>query len=174
MLGEGKQDKAEAMDRIVEIKSSESIGGALMLFTQTSRLVSKYIDAYFYHKNGLSFIKFLVLKTLASRNGVMTPSQIAEWTQTELHNITALVGRLKKEGSVVTKRSDIDRRSINIFLTDKGRMVIDQSMPVAEEIIAQLMSSVTEADAIKLSRVLKVLRDNAYDGLEKMSSDFRK
>ena len=171
MLGEGKQDKVDAMDRIVEIKSSETISGTLMLFTQTARLISKYIDAYFYHKSGLSFIKFLVLKTLASKNGVMTPSQIAEWTQTELHNITALVGRLKKEGFVVTRRSDIDRRSVNVFLTDKGRMVLDQSMPVAQEVIAQIMSSVTEADAIKLSRRLKVLRDNAYDGLENISRD---
>jgi len=157
------------MTRITEIPHRETIGRTLMLLTQTARLISKYIDAYFYKKAGLSFTKFLVLKTFASQNRVMTPTQIARWTQTELHNVTTLVARLKKEDLVSTGRSDIDKRNINVYLTDKGRMVLNRAMPVARELIDRIMSSITETDAIKLGQMVEVLRDNTYSGLERIT-----
>ena len=97
------------IDRIREINHSESIGKSLMLLTQTCRLVEKYIDAYFYRKIRLSFIEFMALKFLNSNNGVMIPSEMAEWTQTERHNITTLVRRLMKDGLVYTSPSDSDK-----------------------------------------------------------------
>jgi len=159
------------MARITEIPHSEIIGRTLMLLTQTARLISKYIDAYFYKKAGLSFTQFMTLKILASQNGVMTPTQIAEWTQTELHNITTLVARLKKESLIYTQRSDIDKRNVNVYLTDKGRMVLSKVMPVARELIDQIMSSITEADAAKLTQMIEILRDNAYSRLESIARD---
>ena len=160
------------MARITEIPHSELIGRTLMLLTQTSRLISKYIDAYFYRKAGLSCTQFMALKILDSQDGVMTPTQIAEWTQTELHNITTLVARLKKEELVSTKRSDIDKRNVNVYLTDKGRIVLSKAIPVARELIDQIMSSITKADALKFSQTLEILRGNAYGGLEAIAREY--
>ena len=159
------------MARITEIPHSESIGRALMLLTQTARLISKYMDAYFYKEARFSFIKFLVLTVLASRNGVMTPTQIAEWTQTERHNVTTLVARLMKEGLVYTERSDVDKRNVNVSLTDKGRKVLSKAMPVARELINHIMSSITDTDASNLTQTLETLRDNTYSGLESIARD---
>jgi DNA-binding MarR family transcriptional regulator len=136
---------------------------------ETSRLVNKYIDAYFYRKARFSFIKFMVLKVLATKNGVMTPTEIAEWTQTERHNITTLIRRLMKEDLVLTKPSDKDRRSTEVILTDKGQEKLKEVMPVANELIDQIMSSFTEADAEKFSQMLELLRGNAYDGLDSIT-----
>lgn len=159
------------MARIPEIQHGETIGRALMLLTQTTRIINKYVDAYFYKKAPISFTKFMALRILASRNGVMTQTQMAEWTQTELHNITALVARLKKEDLVTTERSNIDKRSVNVLLTDKGRIVLNQATPVGRELIDQIMASITETDALKLSQMLEVLRNNAYGGLENIARD---
>ncbi len=159
------------MDRVTEIHYDDTIGRSLMLLTQTSRLIDKYMDAYFYKKAHLSFSQFLVIKTLAAKNGEMTPTQLAEWTQTELHNITTFVARLKKQGLVSTERSATDQRSLNVLLTEQGWLVLKQAMPVAKEIIDQIMSSISEPDASKLSKILEVLRDNAYDGLESINRD---
>jgi len=133
--------------------------------------MSKYINAYFFRKNGLSFVKFLVLKTLAGTDEVMTPSRLAESTQTEIHNITTLIARLKKDGLVTTGRSETDKRSVHIFITDEGRIVLNQSMTAAQEIISQVMSSVSEADAVKFSQILDVLWDNTSSGIEKLSGN---
>ena len=159
------------MARITEIPHSESIGKTLMLLTQTARLINKYIEAYFYQKAPISFTKFMVLKTLASQNGVMTPTGIAEWTQTERHNITTLVARLKKDGFVSTDRSEIDKRKVNVILTDKGQIALNQAMPVAREFTEKIMSSISQNDAVKLTRMIEILRDNAYSGLESISKD---
>ena len=44
-------------------------------------------------------------------------------------------------------------------------------MPVAKEVIDQIMSSFTETDAEKFSQMLEVLRDNAYRGLASIARD---
>ncbi|MFC1972634.1 MarR family winged helix-turn-helix transcriptional regulator [Chloroflexota bacterium] len=157
------------MARIPEIQHGETIGRTLMQLTQTTRVINKYVDTYFYKKAPISFTKFMALRILASRNGVMTQTELADWTQTVLHNITTLVARLKEEGLVSTKRSNKDKRSVKVFLTEKGRTVLKQATPVGRELIDQIMSSITEDDALKLSQMLEILRDNAYDGLESIT-----
>jgi DNA-binding MarR family transcriptional regulator len=157
------------ISRRAVIYHNDVIERTLMLMTQTFRLVNKYIDAYFYKKAHLSLIKFLVFKILASEKEGMTPSQLAEWTQTELHNITTLVARLKRDGFVSTERNNVDKRSVNVILTDKGRKTLEDSIPVAREIIRHIMSSITEPEAIKCSQILEVLKDNAYKGLRNIS-----
>jgi len=128
--------------------------------------VKKYADAYLYKKPRLSIIKFMVLRILAANGERMTPSEIAEWTLRERHNITTLVNRLEKDGLVRAERNDKDRRFVNIILTDKGRKVLTQATPVAWDIVNQVMLSIGEGDALLLEKALGVLRRNAHDGLE--------
>ena len=151
---------------MINVDHEDTILRTFILFVQTAREVLKYTDAYLYREVHLSTIKLIVLRVLASNNGVMTPSEIAEWTQTERHNITELVNRMKREGLVTAERNNRDRRFVNITLTDKGREVLGQTMPVAREIVNQVMSSTTESDAILLEKLLRVLRQNAQGRLE--------
>ena len=137
-----------------------------ILFVQTARAVLKYADAHLYRKVHLSTIKLIVLRVLASNNGVMTPSEVAEWTQTERHNITALVDRMRRDGLVTTERNSSDKRLVNVTLTDKGRDVLSRAMLVATEVVNQVMLSISEDDAALLEKPLRLLRQNAHDGLE--------
>jgi DNA-binding MarR family transcriptional regulator len=72
---------------------------------------------------------------------------------------------MTREGFVFTEPSERDRRSINVVLKDKGRDSLGKAMPVATELIKQIMSPFTEADALRLSKMLGALRDNAYSRL---------
>jgi len=157
---------ANRVRTLIDVDHEDTILRTFILFVQTAREVLKYTDAYLYRKAGLSAIKLIVLRILVSNNGIMTPSEIAEWTQTERHNITELVNRMKREGLVTAERNNRDKRFVNITLTDKGREVLGQAMPVAREIVNQVMSSTTEGDAILLEKLLRVLRQNAQDRLE--------
>jgi len=96
----------------------------------------------------------------------MKPSELAEWTQTERHNITALVERMKQDGLITTERNSNDKRLLDVILTDNGRDVLSQAMPVAREITNHIMSSLTEADTALLEETLRLLRQNAHSGLE--------
>jgi DNA-binding MarR family transcriptional regulator len=155
--------------RIIDIVSDDTILRTFVLFIQTARAVQKYADTYLYTKARFSVVKLIVLQALAINNGVMKPSEIAEWTQTERHNITALVDRLRREGLIKIERKTSDKRTVNIIMTEKGREILSQVMPVAQEVIDQVMLSIAEGDAVLLEKLLKVLRQNAVRGLEQLA-----
>ena len=140
-----------------------------ILFVQTAHAVLKHADAYFYRKARFSVIKYIVLQVLAINGGTMAPSEIAEWTLRERHNITTLVDRLKKDGLVRTERKNRDKRFVNVTLTAKGWKVLKQTTPVAREIVNQVMLSVGKGDAALLEKSLRVLRRNVHAGLEHLA-----
>jgi len=128
-------------------------------------VVLKYANSHFYRKEGLSVIKVIVLQVLAANGGTMTPSDIARWTFRERHNITTLVDRLKRDELVSVERNNRDKRFVNVSLTAKGRKVLKHAMPVAREIVNRVMLSISEGDTIPLEKSLRILRQNAHDGL---------
>ena len=111
----------KGVDRLIDVEHEDAVLRTFILFVQTARLVLKYADTHLYRKTRLSTIKLIVLRTLASNNGVMRPSEIAEWTQTERHNITTLIDRLKRAGLVRVERNNRDKRFVSVSLTAKGR-----------------------------------------------------
>jgi len=156
----------QEVDRLtIDVDHEDAVLRTFILFVQTARAVLKYADAHLYRKARLSIIKLIVLRALASNNGVMIPSEIAEWTQTERHNITALINRMRQDGLVTAERNSSNKRLVNITLTDKGREALNRVMPVAKEIVDHVMLSIDEGDAALLEKHLRTLRQNAYDGL---------
>jgi len=150
---------------LVDIYHDDTVLRTFILFVQTARSVLKYSDAHLYRKANLSTIRLIALQVLASNEGGMTPSKLAEWTQTERNNITTLVHRMKKDGLIKAERNNSNKRVVNITLTDKGRETISQAIPVAREVVDQVMLSITGGDAVLLEKLLRTLRKNAYDAL---------
>ncbi|MFC1977680.1 MarR family winged helix-turn-helix transcriptional regulator [Chloroflexota bacterium] len=163
-----KKSPMQASD-MIEVNHDDVILRTFILFVQTARTILKYADTHLYGNVRLSVIKFMVLRVLASHNRSMKPSEIAEWTQTERHNITALIKRMKKEGLVEAKRDGSDRRYVNVTLTGKGQEVLSSATPAAREVIDDVMSSISEGDAVLLEKLLKVLRQNTHDGLAQVA-----
>jgi len=151
---------------LIDVDHEDTITRSFILLVQTAYAILKYADAHLYKKARLSISKLIVMRALATNKGVMTPSELAKWTQTERHNITTLIERMKRDGLIKTERNPRDRRFVNVSLTDKGRKVLMQAMLVAREIVDQVMSSIGEDDALLLEKSLRVLRQNAHQGLE--------
>ncbi len=153
----------------IDVDHEDTVLRTFILFVQTARAVLKYTDADLYRKARLSIIKLIVLRALASNNGVMTPSEIAEWTHTERHNITALIGRMRQDGLVTAERNSSDKRLANVTLTDKGWEALNRAIPVAKEIVDRVMLSIDEGDVALLEKYLQTLRQNAHQGLEHLA-----
>ena len=151
---------------MIDVDHDDTILRTFILLVQTARTVLKYSDTHLYRKARLSTIKLIALRVLAANNGVMKPSEIAEWTQTERHNITALIEHMKQDGLVTAERNSSDKRLVNVNLTNKGRNILHEAMPVAKEVVDQVMLSITEGDAVLLEKLLRILRQNAHHGLE--------
>lgn len=154
----------------INVELDDIILRTFIVFVQTANSVRKYGDANFYGKTRLSKIKFIVLKVLEFNGGTMSPSEIARWTNTERNNVTTLIRRLKQDGLVNIERKDIDKRFVNVTLTDKGRKAISQATPVAREIVDKVMLSIGERDAFLLEKSLRVLWKNAHCGLESVTT----
>jgi DNA-binding MarR family transcriptional regulator len=156
--------------RLIDVSHDDTIVRTFILFVQTARAVLKYTDADLYRKARLSTVKLIALRALASNDGTMTPSEIAEWTQTERHNITGLIDRMRQDGLVTAERDSSDRRLVNVALTDKGQEVLSQAMLVAREVVNQVMSSIAEGDAALLEKQLRALRQNVHQGFEGLAN----
>ena len=156
---------ANRVHRLIDVDLEDRILRTFILFVQAADTTMKYANTHFYRKERLSVIKFMVLRVLAANGGTMTPSEIAEWTFRERHNITTLIDRLKRDGLVRVERNIKDKRFVSVSLTAKGRKVLKQAMPVAREIVNRVMLSISEGDAVPLEKSLRVLRQNAHNGL---------
>jgi DNA-binding MarR family transcriptional regulator len=154
------------MTRLIDIDHEDNILSTFILFVQTAQVMLKYIDTALYRETRLSISQLIILKALAINSAGMMPSEIARWTSTERHNITALVSRMKRNGLVTTERNSNDKRLVNIKLTNKGREAGNQAMLVAQEIVDQVMLSITEGEAALLKEKLIMLRQNSSNGLE--------
>ncbi len=160
---------ANRVHRLKDVDHEDRVLRTFILFVQAADVIVKYANTHFYRKEGLSVIKVIVLRVLAANGGTMTPSDIAEWTFRERHNITTLIDRMKRDGLVRVERNNRDKRFFSVSLTAEGRKVLKQAMPVAREIVNRVMSSISEGDAVPLENSLRVLRQNAHDGLEHLA-----
>ena len=160
---------ATRIPKLIDVDIDNIILKTFILFVQTAETILKYSDAQFYKEARLSIVKYAALRILATNSGTMTPSQLATWMFKERHSITTLVDRMKRDGLVRTERENRDKRFVNVTLTAKGRKVLEQSTPVARDIVNRVMLSIGEGDAIPLEKSLRVLRQNAHDGLEHLT-----
>ncbi|MFC2045219.1 MarR family winged helix-turn-helix transcriptional regulator [Chloroflexota bacterium] len=132
---------------------------------QTADAINRYADIIYYSK-GLSQIKYVVLHVLSINGGTMRPSDLAKWTFRERHDMTTLIRRLEKQELVRIQRSTIDRREVNVILTDKGWQVIEEIEPISDEITGKVMASVQDEEAETLDRLIQILRHNTEQCLE--------
>jgi len=151
---------------IDETQEPDVIIRTYILFVQTARDVLTYVDAQLYREVNSSLTQMVVLQALSYHNGVMSPSDISSWTQTESHNVTTLIRRMQRDGLVTSERSRRNKRIVKVMCTDKGRQVLAQILPVAGKIVDRVMGSFGKDEAARLEKLLKTMRLNTCSGLE--------
>jgi DNA-binding MarR family transcriptional regulator len=161
----------ERVPELIDLNIPNPVWSAFVLFMQTAETVLKYSDAQLYEKEKMSSVKLAALQLLDMHNGTMIHSALAAWMFKEPHSITKLIERLKRDELVVTVRDTIDKRAINIEITDKGRKLLRETVPLAREVAERVMSSISEEDAIELGKLVSVLRQNARNSLAQLSQE---
>jgi DNA-binding MarR family transcriptional regulator len=80
---------------------------------------------------------------LSRQIGLMEPTAVAA------------LGSMERRGLIRRVKDETDRRKINVFLTDHGRALREQMLPLAHEINAEGLKSLTQAERKTLLRLLK-------------------
>jgi hypothetical protein len=69
-----------------------------------------------------------------------------------------LVDRMVKAGLVKRARDRIDRRVVNVTLTDKGKNAVEQATPAGWEFIQRILSPLSDKDMGVLADLLETIK----------------
>lgn len=87
-------------------------------------------------------------------------SEISEFAVAKLSTITKIVYRMKDDGLVDTRQSDVDGRVTQVSITEKGRQAYFSMHEVTAELFHAGFKGMTEAQIRKLNQTLATMFDN--------------
>lgn len=86
--------------------------------------------------------------------------ELSELTSIEVSTLSRISKSVQKQGLIRRKRTPQDQRTVRVTLTDKGRDVVQQAIPSAEGIQADIIGNLPKADVTNLIRILHVIVEN--------------
>lgn len=125
------------------------------LYAATSAITKAYRTQLI--KVGLTYTQYLVLMVLWETDG-LNVKDIAKELHLDSATITPMLKRLETEGFVTRKRSAVDERIVNVFLTNHGRDIQSQVAEMQKGIACQ--TGLPEDQFIELRSSLNELVDN--------------
>jgi DNA-binding MarR family transcriptional regulator len=106
-------------------------------------------------------VKFphIEIMTLLKEDGTKHPAEIGSKLQIAKAQMTHLIDKLVELGLVARSFGESDRRTINITLTDKGRIFLEKHENIVFNAVGEYISGLKENDLETLSTSLRNLRD---------------
>ncbi len=115
---------------------------------------------------GLTPVQVRVLQIVMNRANV-TPTQISVQMGVSQATISTLLDRLEAKGMIERRRSTVDRRQINIALTDKGHTAVEGAPdPLQQKYVKEFEALADWEQAMivaALERVATMLNASAMD-----------
>ena len=117
-----------------------------------------------FEDNGLfiSTEEWAILLILWSK-GEQTPSALADVTFRDRTTITRLIDQMVKKGIVKRSHDDKDRRRVLIMVSEKGRKLEQELVPIAREMIGIATKGLSPQDIETTINTLKHMTDNLLD-----------
>ncbi len=106
-------------------------------------------------KYGVSSGKFGVLIILYQKNEDLAPSELARCAGVTRATISMMLSRMKRDGLVTETADAKDGRQKHIRLTDAGRALTEQLLPLHYQRVSQLMGKLTVDEQEELIRLLE-------------------
>ncbi len=105
--------------------------------------------------------RFDLLANLEREDG-QTPAALSRRMLVTAGNLTGLVDRAERDGVAERRPDPADRRLSRVWLTDKGRQLVQSLLPVHAEHVSELMSSLDAGERRELRRLLGKLRGSLH------------
>ena len=90
----------------------------------------------------------------------LTPTELSRTVLVNSATMTERLTRLEQRGLVLRTRSDRDRRSVSVGLTEAGLALIDSAVTDLLAVESRLLDGLTETDQRSLARLLAKLAAN--------------
>lgn len=103
---------------------------------------------------GLRKVEYSLL-LLVLANGPLSPKKLAQALALSAPNMTLLLDRLQERGLLRRERSQVDRRSQNVVLTDEGHRIAKASGAAAVPMESALFDRLSRAEHAMLIELLR-------------------
>lgn len=130
-----------------------------------SRRVTRAVAEQF----GLTGSQLVVLRLLAP-SGQLSLSDISDRMRAKNSTVTGIVDRMERDGLVVRRRSEDDRRVIHIELTKKGAALASNVVVAPTHLFRQLLEWLPDKDAVELERIMTKLALRVREILEEVGA----
>lgn len=124
----------------------------LILISRMRNLLFRDLDTIF-SSNGLTTTQFAVLEVLYHK-GTLCVGDIQRLILGTSGNIPLVIKNLEKEGLVLRKKSESDRRISMIDLTEKGLLLIKKVYPMQKQRLSELFQDVSNKEKKALTQSL--------------------
>jgi DNA-binding MarR family transcriptional regulator len=104
-------------------------------------------------------------------NGPLTMSRLAELLDVSVASATGIVDRMEKKGVIERRRSDEDRRVVQVYVTEKGEQVFTQMQAERQSNLMKMLSNVSESDLRALLKGLRAVREARDKYLDQIAQE---
>ncbi|MEK3882758.1 MarR family transcriptional regulator [Paenibacillus sp. PL2-23] len=115
-------------------------------FREVRRLILAEWNRVNAHGLGMTHGRMLIV---LSENGPLKATQLAEALFITGGGVTGIADRLIELGYVTRKRSEQDRRSVLLALTDDGRAMVHTMLDLREKVMLKLFRGMSSEDMCK-------------------------
>jgi len=151
------RDPASAVERSAD-PSALSLGplsGVLGYhLAQASVTTDDLFERYIGQPLGLRKVEYSLL-VLILANGPLAPKRLSKALALSAPNLTMLLDRLQQRGLLSRERSQVDRRSQNVVLTEEGQRIARASVDAASPMEWALLDRLSRAEHAMLIELLK-------------------
>ncbi len=127
---------------------------------KTVKMVDYHLMEAF-HKAELDLTKeqMVVLKKLHSQDG-LNQNELAVLTYRDKSSLARLLSKMESKGYLIRKQSIEDKRINEVFLTNKGRTVYENTLPVIKDLINVMEEGISEKEKQQIINILKKVQKN--------------
>jgi DNA-binding MarR family transcriptional regulator len=137
------------------------LDGFVFLYAESRRVTRAVAEGY-----GLTGSQLIVLKMLGPK-GRVSLSELSERIRAKNSTVTGIIDRMERDGLVLRRRSEEDRRVVLIELTAKGRKLSDGATTDPMRLFRALLEDLPARDAADLERVMSRMVRRVRETLER-------
>ncbi|WP_157019543.1 MarR family winged helix-turn-helix transcriptional regulator [Mesorhizobium xinjiangense] len=142
-------------ERDAVLPFDESVGYQIR---QTHRLLQRYLQEKI-GPHGVTPGMWYFLRALWHQDG-MTQSELSLVVGTMEPTTLTAIKSMERSGLVTRIKNVDDRRKINVYLTEKGKALRAELMPLAKEVVEDSVQGFSERERLAFLEFLKAIQDN--------------
>ena len=127
---------------------------------KTTKIVDYHLhEALQRHGLDLTKEQMIVLKKLHQQDG-LNQNELARLTWRDKSSLARLLAKMEQKAYICREQLPSDKRINQVFLTDTGREIFENTRPVIQEIISTMEKGIDESEIKHMITILKRIQYN--------------